>query len=238
MDYPSTWPQTSTCKKVCTIHAPCFSRGPYWCLWSVMPLEAMLTSMALVHAAARGHVTVSGLYSHRRPCWYLWSVVPPKAMKISLVFVSAWSNIEACGTHYYQGPCYIHSPCCSWSLFDAHGLYPCRRPCGPHCHQSLCGCLWPLLLLEPMVMSMALVHASFEGLLDVYSLCPFLHKIMLMTCYLLTLSWCLCCALVQCWSLSSALKLETVLMSVVSAEARGHVDVRGPCCYQEPCESP
>lgn len=66
-------------------------------------------------------------------------------------------------------------------LFDARGRYPCRRPCGQHCHQSLCGCPWPLLLPEPILMSVALVHASFEGFLDAHSLSPFLHKIMLMT---------------------------------------------------------
>ena len=71
-------------------------------------------------------------------------------------------------------------------LFEAHGLYPCRRPCGPHCHQSLCRCLWPLLLPELMLMSVAFVYASFEGLLDVCSLCPLVHEIMLMTYYCLT----------------------------------------------------
>lgn len=48
-------------------HGLCFSRGSYWCLWSVLPLEeAMLRSIAL--------------YGCWRPWVCLWSVLSPETM--------------------------------------------------------------------------------------------------------------------------------------------------------------
>lgn len=142
---------------------------------------------------------------------------------------------EACGTHYQQGPCYVHSPCCSWrplwcSWYTPEGDHVVLTAIKVYvdvlslcCCLNSCWCLWLLFMLHLKAFWMSTVCA------------PFQHEIMLMTYYHLTPSWCLCCVQVQCWSLLSVLPLETMLMSVVSADARGHVNVHGPCCYQEPC---
>lgn len=107
-------------------HEPCHQQGTYWCLqsllllqavsvpgvhpdvcglcyhwrpcpWSVLLSEAML--MSLVHVSIEDSIDVHGLCFCRRPCWHLWSVLPLKAMKVSVTGAVDMVHVDICGLY-------------------------------------------------------------------------------------------------------------------------------------------
>lgn len=75
----------------------CCHLSPYWCLWPLLLLRAVMVSMVL--DATKGHINVFGLYCYQRPFWGPWLIL--EAMWTPVIHTATRNQVE------------VHDPCCT-----------------------------------------------------------------------------------------------------------------------------
>lgn len=155
------WGHVSVCglrcsRGSCWHHGSRYHQGPYYLMWSVLPLESMLMFMAwvMVCAATSSHVaipfhdailmsmacsTAGGLY------WCLWfmlpsepMLVPPKALLMSMICAPVGGHDEIHCPCCHQASCWVRS-----SMVQLEAMW--MDVCGPCCHWHSGWCLWSML---------------------------------------------------------------------------------------------
>lgn len=180
-----------------------------------------------------GHTGFHGPCCCPTLCWCLRPIWTP----------IAWSTTR--DHDDVHGSCWCQKPCwCVWPelwpkailmLMDFTFTKDHDAFHGLCCIKKLCWCPWFGLLLETMFSSVIFVCITNEGYFDVHVAdgdhveihglcCTWNHADFHGVCYLWRPGW-------YSWAV---LLPEAVLMFVVYAAARGHVDICGLCCKQGP----